>query len=118
MEEMAWDGPKWGQEVHFPANPDLANILGDLDLNFENSHLGYFLDSKFLDFQVPRFPNSGYGTKFLKMFCNHVLQPCSHIIHNCLPPFATCLAPWIQPPLQPMGVVVIAQSGVFSLVSK
>ena len=35
MEKMAWDGPKWGREVLFPANPDLADILGDMDLDFE-----------------------------------------------------------------------------------
>ena len=38
MEKMAWDGPKWGREDLFLANPDLADILGDmdLDLDFEN----------------------------------------------------------------------------------
>ena len=36
MEKIAWDGPKWGREVLFPANPDLADILGDMDLNFES----------------------------------------------------------------------------------
>ena len=59
MEKMAWDGPKWGREGIFPANPDLADILGRTDLDFENFHFGYFLSSKFLDFQVPRFPKSG-----------------------------------------------------------
>ena len=33
---MTWDGPKWGQEVLFPANPDLADILGDTDFDFDN----------------------------------------------------------------------------------
>ena len=55
---MAWDGPKWGREGLFPANPDLADILGDMDLDLDNSN---FLDSKVLDFQVPRFPKSGPG---------------------------------------------------------
>ena len=36
MEKMAWDAPKWGWEFLFPANPDLADILGDMDLDFEN----------------------------------------------------------------------------------
>ena len=36
MEKMAWDGPKWGREVLFTANPDLADILGDMDFNFDN----------------------------------------------------------------------------------
>ena len=42
----------------FSAN---ADILGDMDLDFENFDFGIFLDSKFLDFQVPRFPQSGPG---------------------------------------------------------
>ena len=60
MEKMAWDGPKWGREDFFPTNPDLANILGRMDFNFENFFF-IFLDPKFLDFQVPRFPKSGLG---------------------------------------------------------
>ena len=59
MEKMAWDGPKWGREDFFPANPGLANILGRTDLNFEDFYFFHFLDPKFLDFQVPRFPKSG-----------------------------------------------------------
>ena len=58
MEKMAWDGPKWGREGFFLANPGLANILGRMDLDFENFYFPIFLDPKFLDFQVPRFPNS------------------------------------------------------------
>ena len=41
MEKKSWDGPKWGWEGLFPANPDLADILGDTDFDFENL---YFLD--------------------------------------------------------------------------
>ena len=59
MEKMAWDGPKGGREDFFPTNPDLANILGRTDLDFENFYFFHFLDPKFLDFQVPRFPKSG-----------------------------------------------------------
>ena len=40
---------------------DLADILGDMDLDFENFHFLIFLISKFMDFQVPRFPKSGLG---------------------------------------------------------
>ena len=40
----------------FPTNPDLADILGRTDLNFENVYFVVFLDPKFLDFQVSRFP--------------------------------------------------------------
>ena len=38
---MGPDGPKWGQEDFFPTNPDLADILGRTDLDFENL---YFFD--------------------------------------------------------------------------
>ena len=87
MEEMASDGPKWGQEDSFPTNPDLADILGRTDLNFENSYIFYIFwtpdfwisrspdlqisgfpgpqISKFPDFQVPRFPDAaGAGRIF------------------------------------------------------
>ena len=40
-QKMGPDGPKWGQEDFFPTNPDLANILGRTDFDFENL---YFLD--------------------------------------------------------------------------
>ena len=57
MEKMASDGPKQGREDFFPTNPDLADILGRMDFDFENFYFFHFLDSKFLDFQVPRFPD-------------------------------------------------------------
>ena len=47
-QKIAWEGPKWGREVLFPANPDLANILGDTDFDFENLHFWDFLGPKFL----------------------------------------------------------------------
>ena len=36
MQKIAWDGPKWGREVLFAANTDLADILGRTDFDFEN----------------------------------------------------------------------------------
>ena len=36
MEKIASDGPKWGRGDFFPTNPDLADILGRTDLDFEN----------------------------------------------------------------------------------
>ena len=39
MEKMASDGPKKGQDDFFPTNPDLADILGRTDLNFEISFI-------------------------------------------------------------------------------
>ena len=64
MENIAWDGPKWGREVRFPANPDLADILGRTDFDFENFYFCVFFDPRFLDVQVPRVPDfqkSGLG---------------------------------------------------------
>ena len=63
---------KWnemGPGLFFPTNPDLADILGRTDLNFEISFFFFICwtpnlwisgpqISKFLDFQVPRSPNS------------------------------------------------------------
>ena len=34
--KIARNGMKWGREGLFPANPDLADILGDMDFDFEN----------------------------------------------------------------------------------
>ena len=44
-----------GPSTIFSTNPDLAVILGRTDLNFESFD---FLNPTFLDFQVPRSPNS------------------------------------------------------------
>ena len=49
----------WGQEDVFPTDPDLVDILGGTDVDFENSDFPDFSNPKFLDFQVPRFPKSG-----------------------------------------------------------
>ena len=58
--------PQIGPGGFFPTNPDLANILGRTDLNFENFYFFHFLDPKFLDFQVPeiwisRLPKNPHG---------------------------------------------------------
>ena len=47
MQKMTWDGPKWGREVFFPAIPDLADILGNTDFDFEIC-VFIFLGLKFL----------------------------------------------------------------------
>ena len=41
MEKIArpWDGPKWGRESIFLATPDIPDILGVMDLDFENLFL-------------------------------------------------------------------------------
>ena len=56
---MTWDGPKWDREVFFPANPDLADILGDTNFDFENFYfLGFFgiPNSKISSFQISKIP--------------------------------------------------------------
>ena len=52
---------KWGWEDFVPANPDLADIWGDMDLSFEND---YFVFSWVPNFQIqgPDFQKSGLGT--------------------------------------------------------
>ena len=49
--------PQIGPGGFFPTNPDLSDILGRTDLNFEKFHFFDFLDPTFLDFQVSRSPN-------------------------------------------------------------
>ena len=44
------DGPKWGREGFFPANPDLADILGDTDFDFENLIFLYVFGSQISGF--------------------------------------------------------------------
>ena len=50
--KIAWDGPKWGREYFFPANPDLADILGRTDFDVDNFYFLDLLVPKFPDFQV------------------------------------------------------------------
>ena len=40
--KMALDGPNWGQEALCLANADLADILGDMDVDWGNDHFGDF----------------------------------------------------------------------------
>ena len=53
MEKIAWDGPKWGREVLFPANPDLADILSDMDFDVEMFLLFCWIPN----FWISRFPD-------------------------------------------------------------
>ena len=53
--------PNRARRIFFPTNPDLADILGRTDLEFEKFHFFHFVDPKILDFQVPRFPKFGLG---------------------------------------------------------
>ena len=51
-------GPNWARELNFPTTPDLNDVLGDTDFDFENLHLLDFLGipdfwiSRFLDSQI------------------------------------------------------------------
>ena len=57
MEKMAWDGPKWGQEDFVPTNPDLADILGRTDFDFENLIFFIFWIPNFWIFRSPDLRN-------------------------------------------------------------
>ena len=50
--------PNGARRIFVPTNPDLADILGRADLDFEIFYFFDFLDPKFLEFQVPRLSNS------------------------------------------------------------
>ena len=70
MGKIAWDGPKWGREVLFPANPDLADILDDMDFDCEKFLFFHFLGSHISRFPGPRFPNfqkSGLGPAWTQL---------------------------------------------------
>ena len=54
-----------GQGGFFRTNPDLADILGRTDLNFDNFYFWEFLDPKFLDFQIPGFPDSRLSSSYI-----------------------------------------------------
>ena len=58
MKKMTWDGTKWDREVLFPANPDLADVLGDMDIDFENYHFGNFSGFKLSRFPGPQLSKS------------------------------------------------------------
>ena len=65
MGKFAWNGPKWGWELFFSTNPDLADILGDTDFDFENLIFFRFLDPRFLDFQIAGFPDSRLSSSYV-----------------------------------------------------
>ena len=55
MEKMAWGGPKWGQD------PDLADILGRMDLNFDNFYVLILWAPHFWISRSPDFPNLAWA---------------------------------------------------------
>ena len=60
----ALNGMKWGQEDLFPTNPDLPDILGDTDFDFEKFHFWDCFGSQISRFPGSRFPHfqkSGQG---------------------------------------------------------
>ena len=77
MEKMPQMAPNRAKSLFFPTNPDLANILGRTDLNFEILTFFHFLDPKFLDFQVPRFPKFGLGRAGLGPWAGWIIQDAS-----------------------------------------
>ena len=62
MEKIAWDGPKWGREVIFPANPDLADILGRTDLDIFYFYIYWIPNFWISRFQISKiWPLAGFG---------------------------------------------------------
>ena len=57
MKKLPQMAPNKARRIFVPTNPDLADILGRTDLDFENLYFYDLLDPTFLDFQVPRSPN-------------------------------------------------------------
>ena len=53
-EKIVPDGPKRGKMDFFPTDPDLAEILGDTDLNFEDFYVRDDFSGQ--DFLFSRFP--------------------------------------------------------------
>ena len=62
---MGPDGPKWAQEDFFPTNPDLADILGRTDFDFENFYFLDFLDVPAHAKNGPRWAQMGQEDFFL-----------------------------------------------------
>ena len=62
---MVPDGPKRGKMDFFPTDPDPADILGRTDFDFENLYFSDFLDPRFLDFQIPAFPDSRLSSSYI-----------------------------------------------------
>ena len=63
-------GPNGAGRIFVPTHPDLVDILGRTDLNFDIFYFFDFLDPKFLDFQVPRVPDfqkSGLGQAWARL---------------------------------------------------
>ena len=90
---MGW--PQMGPGRFFPTNPDLADILGRTDLNFDICFFD-FLDPKFLDFQVPDFQNltrAGPGQAWASPSKKYPPTPPQSV--NQYPPY--CLEPHLKP---------------------
>ena len=59
--------PNGAGKIFFQSNPDLVDILGRTDLNVEIFYFFfYFLDPKFPDFQVLRFPDAAADGRTLR----------------------------------------------------
>ena len=61
MEKWPGMAPNGAGKVFFRLIQTLPTFWGDMDFDFEIFYLLDLLDSKFLDFQVLRFPKSGPG---------------------------------------------------------
>ena len=67
---MGPDSPKWGQEDFFPTDPDLADILGNTDFDFDDVYFLEFVESQNFRFAASRFSNfqkSGLGQAWVRL---------------------------------------------------
>ena len=89
---MTREGPKWGRERVFPANPDLADILGRTDFDFE---IFYFFD--FFGSQIsglgPLGPSLGPPT-WARLGPTHLGPAGTHPLGPGLGP-SNCLSTWV-----------------------
>ena len=69
-EKMAWDGPNGTRRIFVPTNPDLADILGRTDLNFENCYFLIFWNPTFWISRSPDLQISGFPDPQISKFLN------------------------------------------------
>ena len=70
-------GLKWCQEDLFPTDPELADVWGDTDSDFENAH---FVDSKL---QICRFQYFGFSVFHISGFPDSPSVLNAHLTVHC-----------------------------------
>ena len=57
--------PNGDRRISVPTNPDLADIFGDMDFDFDNLDFVGSQIPRFLDFQIPGFPDSRLSSSYI-----------------------------------------------------